>query len=212
MPPVVNVSTRQIIHQHGDRDDSFDQFFNQLFAGGHHTELRRSLGSGIIIDSDGYILTNNHVIGDATDIKVKLADEREFSARIVGRDRRTDVALLKINAPNLPTATLGNSDAVRVGDSVVAIGNPFGLNQTVTSGIISAKGRVLGEGPYDNFLQTDASINPGNSGGPLYGLDGRVIGLNTAIVANATGIGFAIPINLVKSVLPQLRSFACPRQ
>jgi len=186
--------------------DPFEGFFERFFGGPSRPELRRSLGSGVIIDPSGYVLTNNHVVGDATEIKVTLADERSFPAKLVGRDARTDVALLKIEAPRLPVARLGDSDAIRVGDPVVAVGNPFGLSQTVTSGIVSAKGRVIGAGPYDDFIQTDASINPGNSGGPLYNLEGEVVGLNTAIVESARGIGFAIPANLVKSVLPQLRA------
>ena len=219
-PPVVNVSTRRVLPRgtagrkaadgEGSQSGGIEHLFDHLWSGGPASggsrEARRSLGSGVIIDKTGYILTNNHVIGDATEIKVTLADEREFPARLVGRDPHTDVALLKIDAPqNLPVATLGDSEASRVGDGVVAIGNPFGLSQTVTSGIVSAKGRVLGAGPYDDFVQTDASINPGNSGGPLYNLRGEVIGINTAIVESARGIGFAIPANLVKSLLPQLR-------
>jgi serine protease Do len=222
-PPVVNVSTRSVGRpghtvrrdesdssggdddEGGSATDPFEQFFGHLFQGPRRPELKRSLGSGVIIDRAGYVLTNNHVVGDATEIKVTLADERSYPAKLVGRDARTDVALLKIEAPHLPAARLGDSDTIRVGDPVIAVGNPFGLSQTVTTGIVSAKGRVIGAGPYDDFIQTDASINPGNSGGPLYNLDGEVIGLNTAIVESARGIGFAIPVNLVKSVLPQLR-------
>ena len=203
-PPVVNVSTRRHGGGHGDGEEG--DLLERLFGGGRERGApKRSLGSGVIVDAAGYVLTNNHVVGDAAEIRVTLADEREFTARVVGRDARTDVALLKIDATGLPVATLGDSDALRVGDQVVAVGNPFGLNQTVTAGIVSAKGRVIGAGPYDDFIQTDASINPGNSGGPLFDLTGRVVGINTAIVESARGIGFAIPVNLIKAELAQLR-------
>jgi serine protease Do len=164
------------------------------------------LGSGFIIDKSGYIVTNNHVVENATAIKVSLSDMEEFDAKVVGRDPQTEVALIKIEAQrDLPVAPLGDSDQLRVGEWVVAIGNPFGLGQTVTAGIASAKGRTIGAGAYDDFIQTDASINPGNSGGPLLNLHGEVIGINTAIVATGQGISFAIPINLAKEVLGQLR-------
>src|SRR5207253_2931038 len=141
-----------------------------------------------------------HVVQQADEIQVKLADGRTFPARLVGADAQTDLAVIKIETKeNFPTVQLGDSDAIRVGDWVVAIGNPFGLTQTVTAGILSAKGRILGAGPYDNFLQTDASINPGNSGGPLFNLQGQVVGVNTAIIAGGQGIGFAIPINIAKT-------------
>jgi serine protease Do len=166
-----------------------------------------SLGSGFIIDKDGYVVTNNHVIEDADQIKVKLKDEHEFDAKIVGRDPNTDIALLKIeSAQDLPTVKLGDSDALKVGQWVVAIGSPFGLEHTVTAGIVSAKGRVIGSGPYDDFIQTDASINPGNSGGPLLNLKGEVIGINTAIIASGQGIGFAIPVNLAKDIIVALKN------
>jgi serine protease Do len=162
-------------------------------------------GSGVIISPDGYIVTNDHVINDADTVSVTLADQQEYEAKVVGRDPKTDLAVLKIE-PNqtLPTAELGDSDQLNVGDWVVAIGNPFGLNHTVTSGIVSAKGRVIGAGPYDDFIQTDASINPGNSGGPLFDLNGNIVGINTAIVPQGQGIGFAIPVNIAKVLLPQL--------
>ena len=167
------------------------------------------MGSGFIIDSDGSILTNNHVVENASKIVVKLADDQEYEAKVVGRDQKTDIAVIKINAKTaLTAANFGDSDTLEVGEWVVAIGNPFGLDSTVTSGIVSAKGRHIGQGPYDNFIQTDASINPGNSGGPLLNLRGEVIGINTAIFSRTggnIGIGFAIPINLVKELLPQLR-------
>jgi serine protease Do len=173
-------------------------------------QRQRSLGSGFIIDADGSILTNNHVVENAQKIVVTLSeDQQEYEAKIVGRDPKTDIAIIKINTKKtLDAANFGDSDKLEVGEWVVAIGNPFGLDSTVTSGIVSAKGRHIGQGPYDNFIQTDASINPGNSGGPLINLRGEVIGINTAIFSRSgtnIGIGFAIPINLVKELLPQLR-------
>ncbi|HHP7234561.1 MAG TPA: trypsin-like peptidase domain-containing protein [Desulfobacterales bacterium] len=189
-------------------DNPMRDFFERFFgAPGEEGLQQRSLGSGFIVDRGGYIVTNQHVIADADRIRVTLADERQFDAVVVGADPQTDLALIRIDADSdLPALALGNSDATRVGQWVVAIGNPFGLQHTVTKGIISAKGRVIGSGPYDDFIQTDASINPGNSGGPLIDLGGRVIGINTAIVAGGTGIGFAIPANLAKGILEQLRS------
>ncbi|MBI1813384.1 MAG: DegQ family serine endoprotease [Deltaproteobacteria bacterium] len=170
---------------------------------------RRSLGSGFIISADGYIVTNAHVIRDATLIRVRLADKEEYDAKLIGSDPKTDVALIKIEPRGtLPTVRLGSSAALEVGDWVVAIGNPFGLAQTVTAGIVSAVGRVIGAGPYDDFIQTDASINPGNSGGPLLNLDGEVIGINSAIFSKSggnVGIGFAIPIDLARRIIDQLR-------
>jgi len=162
-------------------------------------------GSGVIINSNGTILTNNHVVEGAKEVTVTLADKQELKAEIVGRDPKTDLAVLKISAAkNLPAADLGNSDQLQVGDWVLAVGNPFGLNSTVTSGIVSAKGRVIGAGPYDDFIQTDASINPGNSGGPLFNMKGEVVGINTAIISGGQGIGFAIPVNTAKPLIPQL--------
>ena len=164
-------------------------------------------GSGVIISADGYILTNNHVVEGAKEVTVTIGDTQEYQAQVVGRDPKTDLAVLKITPrESLPVAFLGDSDQLRVGDWVLAIGNPFGLSHTVTSGIVSAKGRVIGAGPYDNFIQTDASINPGNSGGPLYNMKGEVVGINTAIVPYGQGIGFAIPINTAKPLIPQLES------
>ncbi|MFA5509040.1 MAG: trypsin-like peptidase domain-containing protein, partial [Vulcanimicrobiota bacterium] len=152
-------------------------------------------GSGVIVSSDGDILTNNHVVDGAGEIKVKLFDGREMDAEVVGTDENTDLALLKLkNARDLPVARLGDSNSLEVGDWVMAIGNPFGLEATVTVGVLSGKGRVIGAGPYDDFLQTDASINPGNSGGPLFNVEGEVVGINTAIVRGGQGIGFSIPI------------------
>jgi serine protease Do len=164
------------------------------------------VGTGFIIDPSGYVVTNEHVVRDADDVRVHLADERELKAEVVGRDPRLDVALLKIKgASNLPAAPMGSSERLRVGEHVLAVGNPFGLGHTVTLGIVSAKARTIGAGPYDDFIQTDASINPGNSGGPLFNWRGEVIGINTAIRAGANGIGFAIPIDEVGAVLGQLR-------
>lgn len=215
-PAVVNISTTKTVripgspfrHFFGPEEGPFGDFFRRFFGDIPDRELKQqSLGSGFIIDKDGYIITNNHVVEDADEIKVKLADGREFDAKVIGRDPKTDLALIKISSifKNLPTLSLGDSDAIRVGDWVLAIGNPFGLEHTVTQGIISASGRAIGAGPYDNFLQTDAPINPGNSGGPLINLKGEVIGINTAIVAGGQGIGFAIPINVAKSIVDQLK-------
>ena len=219
-PLVVNISTTQVSEGRGSHEfsspfgdeDPFNDFWRRFFGGPapRGPQRQRSLGSGFIIDGDGSILTNNHVVENAQKIVVKLAaDDQQYEAKVIGRDTKTDIAVIKINAKtNLPAATLGDSDRLEVGEWVVAIGNPFGLDSTVTSGIVSAKGRHIGQGPYDNFIQTDASINPGNSGGPLINLRGEVIGINTAIFSRTggnMGIGFAIPINLVKEVLPQLR-------
>jgi serine protease Do len=171
---------------------------------------RRGTGSGFIVRSDGLILTNNHVVDNAKQITVVLNDEREFEATVVGRDPKTDLAVLKINAKGaLPVAKLGDSEHLRVGDWVMAIGNPFGLSNTVTAGIVSAKGRVIGAGPYDDFIQTDASINPGNSGGPLFNENGEAVGINSAIFSQSggnIGIGFAIPINMAKQLMPELEA------
>ena len=167
--------------------------------------LQRGSGSGVIIDAEGGILTNHHVVKHAEDVRVTLTDGREYEARVVGRDPKTDLAVLQVDvAEPLPVAALGSSDALRVGDWVMAIGNPFGLNHTVTAGIVSGKGRILGAGPYDDFIQTDASINPGNSGGPLFNMHGEVVGINTAMVPHGRGIGFAIPIDTAKPLIPQM--------
>lgn len=213
-PSVVNISTAKTIAPqkrmqrppNSFGQDPFEDFFNRFFDNiPQHSYKQRSLGSGFIISNEGYILTNNHVVAGADEIKVKLSDSREFKAEVKGTDEKLDLAVLKIDVKGgLPVAQLGDSDTIQVGEWVMAIGNPFGLNQTVTAGIISAMGRVIGSGPYDDFIQTDASINPGNSGGPLFNAEGRVIGINTAIVAGGQGIGFAIPINMAKGVLPQL--------
>jgi len=169
-------------------------------------QIRQGLGSGFIIDGKGLVLTNNHVVQGAIDIRLHLDDGRAFDAQVMGRDPLTDLALVRIKekAENLPASKLGDSDAMRVGDWVVAIGNPFGLASSVSAGIISARARDIRAGPYDDFLQTDAAINPGNSGGPLFNMRGEVIGINTAIVGSATSIGFAVPSNMAKALLPQL--------
>jgi serine protease Do len=213
-PAVVNIATEQKDLPNAEtppegegESDPFDRF-GQPFEnyGGPHP---RSLGSGFILNQDGYILTNEHVIEDSEGILVTLQDGRDFKARVIGRDDKTDVALIKIDAPgHLPVAPLGDSDGVRVGQWVIAIGNPFGFDHSVTAGIISARGRFI-PGSYDDFIQTDASINPGNSGGPLIDRRGGVIGVNSAIytrTGSSMGIGFAVPINLVKEELPQLRT------
>jgi serine protease Do len=186
------------------REDPFRDFFG---FGPQREFKQRSLGSGFLIDKGGYIVTNNHVVEDADQIKVRLYDETEFDATVIGRDPKTDIALIKIDAADteLQPLKLGNSDDLPVGSWVVAIGSPFGLEQTVTAGIVSAKGRIIGSGPYDDFIQTDASINPGNSGGPLLNLKGEVVGINTAIVASGQGIGFAIPVNMADGIIAQLR-------
>ncbi len=186
----------------------FEDFFGPQSDDGPTDNFReKSLGSGFIIDREGYIITNNHVVDGADEVKVKLANGKEFDAKIIGRDSKTDLALIKINgSSDLQPLKMGNSDETKVGNWVVAIGSPFGLEQTVTAGIVSAKGRIIGSGPYDNFIQTDASINPGNSGGPLINTNGEVIGINTAIVASGQGIGFAIPINTASDVIPQLKN------
>jgi serine protease Do len=170
---------------------------------------QRSLGSGFIIDTDGDILTNNHVVENADEIVVRLSDGKDFKATVVGKDPKTDIALVRIeNAPDLSPVTLGDSDKLKVGAWVMAIGNPFGLDHTVTAGIVSAKGRFIGAGNYDDYIQTDAAINPGNSGGPLINLSGEVVGINSAIFSRTggnIGIGFAVPINIAKELLPQLK-------
>jgi serine protease Do len=191
-----------------EKNDPFRDFFEKFFGGRPNQGFKqRSLGSGFIIDQSGFIVTNNHVVEGADKIKVILKDDREFDAEVKGRDPNTDLALIKIKSDgNLPAIQFGNSDDVRVGEWVMAIGNPFGLEHTVTVGIISAKGRVIGSGPYDDFIQTDASINPGNSGGPLINMDGKVVGINTAIIAGGHGIGFAIPVNMAKGIIEQLQA------
>jgi serine protease Do len=190
------------------RQNPFEDFFGPGGPGEGPSEgfQQKSLGSGFIIDREGYIVTNNHVVENADEIKVKLANGNEFEAKVVGRDPKTDLALIKIkDSGHLQPLKMGNSDELKVGSWVLAVGSPFGLEQTVTAGIVSAKGRTIGAGPYDNFIQTDASINPGNSGGPLINPKGEVVGINTAIVASGQGIGFAIPVNMAKEIAPQLK-------
>jgi serine protease Do len=221
-PAVVNIRTVKTVKGGGP---VFRHFFGNPFGGKNPFEdfrgpnaeggpsrnfKQQSLGSGFIIGREGYIVTNNHVIENADQIKVKLAMGKEFDAKVVGRDPKTDLALIKIEASDdLTPLEMGDSDRLRVGTWVVAIGSPFGLEQTVTAGIVSAKGRTLGAGPYDDFIQTDASINPGNSGGPLINMKGEVIGINTAIFSQGggnVGIGFAIPVNLAQGIIEQLKN------
>ena len=216
-PTVVNIRTaknikpRQRIQRPQNQprtpfDNFFDDFFNQFNNQPQQPRREQTLGTGFIISGDGYILTNNHVINGADEVMVKLSDGRELKGEIKGSDDKLDLALIKISEKEkLPSAELGDSDSLEVGEWVMAIGNPFGLSQTVTAGIVSAKGRVIGSGPYDDFIQTDASINPGNSGGPLFNAAGKVVGINTAIIAGGQGIGFAIPVNMAKSIINQLR-------
>lgn len=207
---VVNIQAVTLVRQ-SFGDPMMEQFFFQ-FYGLPRERVRKqpSLGSGFVIDGDGYILTNNHVVERASEIEVFFDESqgsKKLKAKIVGTDKKSDIALLKVQAgAHLFPLPLGNSDQVRVGESVMAIGNPFGLSHTVTAGIISAKNRVIGQGPFDNFLQTDASINPGNSGGPLFNAKGEVIGINTAINASGQGLGFAIPINQAKKMLGDLKT------
>ncbi|MBP2676558.1 MAG: peptidase [Deltaproteobacteria bacterium] len=212
-PAVVNISTTQVVRYNRPqfrspfgRQDPFEEFFHNFFGNMPREQKRRSLGSGFIVSDDGYILTNSHVVEKADEVTVTLLDKEELKAKVVGTDPKTDIALIKISSKKkLPHVDLGNSEALEVGEWVVAIGNPFGLGHTVTAGIVSAKGRIIGSGPYDDFIQTDASINPGNSGGPLFNLKGEVVGINTAIVQGGQGIGFATPIQLAKSILGQLK-------
>ncbi len=208
-PAVVNI---QVKHKVARRSMPMSPFFSPFFdspgaRGGPEYRVQTGQGSGFIISSDGYLLTNNHVVAKAEEVTVKLADEREFVGTVVGTDSRIDIALVKIESEEaLPFVELGPSKIMEVGDWVVAIGNPFGLSHTVTAGIVSAKGRIIGAGPYDDFIQTDASINPGNSGGPLFNLNGEVIGINTAINAAGQGIGFAVPTDMVSPFLDDLKA------
>jgi len=214
LPAVVNIQTQQTIE--GGQAEQFEEFFKEFFerrgqGGEPPPQPRRgsSLGSGFIIDSSGYIVTNHHVIADADEVEVVLADGTSLDATIVGSDKDTDLALLKVEAKKpLPSTTWGDSDATRIGDWVVAIGNPFGLGGTVTAGIVSARSRDINAGRYDNFIQTDAAINKGNSGGPMFNLAGQVIGVNTAIFSpsgGSVGIGFATPSSMAKNIIAQLR-------
>jgi serine protease Do len=214
-PSVVNISSTSkvkggTVQSPFSDDPFFRRFFGDKFGfSDKPREYKRSgLGSGVIVDRRGYILTNNHVIKGADEIKVKLSDNRDFKGEVVGSDPKTDLAVVKINTDNLPVVQLGNSDALKAGETVLAIGNPFGLNQTVTSGIVSATGRAnVGIADYEDFIQTDAAINPGNSGGALVNIKGELIGINTAIFSTTggyQGIGFAIPSNMAKTVMESL--------
>jgi S1-C subfamily serine protease len=218
MPAVVNISSERVYRTTGGtlpspffNDPFFREFFGDdffRFYGVPREQVEKSLGSGVIVAEDGYIITNNHVISQATQVTVSLADKREFKAKVVGQDQKTDVAILKIDGKHFPTVSLGNSDEAQVGDIVLAIGNPFGIGETVTMGIISAKGRSqMGIVDYEDFIQTDAAINPGNSGGALVNIEGNLIGINTAIVSNTggyQGIGFAVPSNIAKTVMEHI--------
>lgn len=208
---VVNISTTSVVKQGPmfpdfGEGDVFEEFFKRFFPNDQEREFRKKgLGSGFIVSKNGYIVTNNHVISRAEDIQVVLYDGSRYAAEIVGQDVKTDLAVLKIKPEKkLKPVVFGDSDGLRIGDWVMAIGNPFGLGYTVTVGIVSAKGRSLGLGAYDDFIQTDASLNPGNSGGPLFNLRGEVVGVNTAIAARGQGIGFSIPANMAKGVISQL--------
>ena len=219
-PAVVNIRAEKVVKgggsvfrhfqsPHGE-GDPFQDFFERFFGDVPRREFKeRSLGSGFFIDAEGHIVTNNHVIENADKIKVKLNNGKEYDAEIVGRDPKTDIALVKTKGlTDFHAVELGDSDALEVGEWVVAVGSPFGLEHTVTAGIVSAKGRVIGSGPYDDFIQTDASINPGNSGGPLVNMKGKVVGINTAIVSRSggnVGIGFAIPASLARDIIEQLK-------
>ena len=220
-PSVVNISTTNTVKKQfhpfnqpfdspygGGENDPFEDFFKRFFGDMPNQEFRqKGLGSGFIISKDGYIVTNNHVVEKADDIDVILEDGEQYKANVIGKDAKTDIALLKIESENdLPAVSFGKSDILEIGEWVVAIGNPFGLGHTVTAGIVSAKGRSLGLGSYDDFIQTDAAINPGNSGGPLFNLNGEVVGVNTAIIAGGQGIGFSIPASMAVPIINQLRS------
>jgi serine protease Do len=221
-PAVVNIATTQTVKQQQDwrsqmpqfpPGSPFEQFFKDYFENQYQNAPAKrgiALGSGFVISADGFIVTNNHVVQDAENIKVILNDQTKLDATLVGRDEKTDLALLKVKAPNaLPTLSWGDSDHARVGDPVMAIGNPFGLGGTVTAGIISARARDIQAGPYDDFIQTDASINQGNSGGPLLNAEGQVVGINSAIFSpsgGSVGIGFSIPANMARPVIEQLRT------
>jgi serine protease Do len=217
LPAVVNIRTSKLVKPQANQmspffnDPFFRQFFGDQFGNGGqpHAEREQALGSGVIVTSDGTILTNNHVIDGATDIKVQLSDKREFQAKLVGADPKTDVAVLKIQAKDLPTLPLGDSKQLQVGDLIFAIGDPFGIGETATMGIVSATGRgQLGIEDYENFIQTDAAINPGNSGGAMIDIHGNLVGVNTAILSHGSGgnegVGFAIPISMAKPVMDQI--------
>ena len=218
-PAVVHIKVEKTVKARGQSlgpfgqnpfsgNKQFKDFFGRHFGEQRQPEFKQpGQGSGFIIDKSGYIVTNNHVVAGADKIEVILKDETRYDAEVIGLDPVTDIALIKVESrKNLPTVRLGSSDALRVGEWVAAIGSPFGLEYTVTAGIVSAKGRVIGSGPYDDFIQTDASINPGNSGGPLVNMQGEVVGINTMIIAAGQGIGFAIPVDQSKGIIDQLKS------
>ncbi|MGB2304646.1 MAG: trypsin-like peptidase domain-containing protein, partial [Candidatus Puniceispirillales bacterium] len=221
-PSVVNISTSTLVNRDGDDSlqfppgSPFEDFFEE-FQDRDNPRTAQALGSGFIVSAEGYVVTNNHVIDGADAIRVTLYNDRSFDAELIGRDPKTDIAVLKIDPEDeiLQPVAFGDSDQMRVGDWVLAIGNPFGLGGSVTAGIISARGRDIGTGPYDDFIQTDAAINRGNSGGPLFNLDGEVIGINTAIFSQSggsVGIGFAIAANLASNVVDQLTQFGQTRR
>ena len=225
MPAVVNISTSQTVQQRRSRgpgappfNDFFEEFFNQRRGGPSQPESRKvsSLGSGFVVDPKGIIITNNHVIEEADEITINFSDGTKLPAELIGRDPKTDLAVLQVETKKrLPFVPLGDSDAARVGDWVIAIGNPFGLGGSLSAGIISAINRDINAGPYDSFIQTDAAINRGNSGGPLFNMKGEVIGVNSAIISpsgGSVGIGFSIPSNLATSVVGQLRQFGETRR
>ena len=223
-PAVVNISTTMVVNGNNrpqmpqfPEGSPFEDFFKEFQDRGEPSRRAQSLGSGFIIDAAGIVVTNNHVIENADEISVILANDESFQAKVIGRDAKTDIAVLQIDpgGSTLTAVSFGNSDGLRVGDWVMAIGNPFGLGGTVTAGIVSARGRDIGSGPYDDFIQTDASINRGNSGGPLFNLDGEVIGINTAIFSQtggSVGIGFAISANLATKVVGQLQDYGRTRR
>lgn len=219
LPAVVNVATTQTItadSQMQDLDEMFRDFLDKRQGAKPRPRKATSLGSGFIIDPSGYIVTNNHVVENADEIMVVMHDDTELKAKLIGRDAKTDLALLKVEAGKpLPFVKWGDSNAMRIGDWVLAIGNPFGLGGSVTAGIVSARQRDINAGPYDDFIQTDASINRGNSGGPMFNMDGEVVGINSAIFSpsgGSVGIGFAIPSNLAKPVIDQIKQFGHPRR
>jgi serine protease Do len=213
LPGVVNISSTTVLTY---QVFGMEDFLNFWGIPKEHKEKQSSLGTGFIIDKDGYVITNNHVVERATEVVVTLLDKKEYQAKIIGKDQKMDLALLQIRdkdrkvPTHLQPVPLGDSDKLRIAESVFAVGNPFGLQHTVTIGIISAKNRTIGQGPFDDFLQTDASINPGNSGGPLFNLKGEVIGINTVIYSRtgqSGGLGFAIPVNEAKEILPDLKRY-----
>ncbi len=204
-PAVININTVTRASMRTPFEEFLGEEFFRRFFGEPPEVMQRSLGSGVIVDPSGVALTNAHVLERSTEIEVITADGKKHKAKVAGTDRRTDLAVIRLQGGGpYPAAVLGDSDRISVGDWVLAIGSPFGLEQTVTAGIISAKGRIIGQGPFDDFLQTDAAINPGNSGGPLVNMNGEVVGINTAIVAGGQGIGFAIPINMAKKIYTEL--------